>query len=276
MGSLFTGVGGLDLGMEWAGLGPVIWQVEIDPWRRSILAKHWPNADRSVVDVRDAGAATLPPVGVVALGFPCQDLSLAGRGAGLEGERSGLVWEALRAIDELKPDALCIENGALSWRRWLCPVRTAMHERGYRTRALRISAADVGAPHGRPRIFVLAHRDQERRGAGLVRSREERQARGEPVQGRAGEAGWNDVAAAEPRVGGRADGLPARVVRWPAGQGRPPNPWEPPRTAARVMGRGRQIAAIGDAVVPAAAFVAGCELAAWIGRPALKAHEGRR
>lgn len=60
IGSLFSGIGGLELGLEWAGLGPVSWQVEIDPWCRSVLARHWPAADRSVVDVREAGRARLP------------------------------------------------------------------------------------------------------------------------------------------------------------------------------------------------------------------------
>jgi DNA (cytosine-5)-methyltransferase 1 len=74
IGSLFSGIGGLELGLERAGLGPVVWQVEIDPWCRRVLEKHWPDADRSVCDVREAGSTTLEPVDLVCGGFPCQDL----------------------------------------------------------------------------------------------------------------------------------------------------------------------------------------------------------
>ena len=90
--SLFAGIGGLELGLERAGM-TVVGQVEIDPWAQQVLAKHWPDTPRHD-DVRTAPEWWLskerPTVDVVAGGFPCQDLSLAGKGAGITGERSGL------------------------------------------------------------------------------------------------------------------------------------------------------------------------------------------
>jgi DNA (cytosine-5)-methyltransferase 1 len=99
IGSLFAGIGGLELGLERAGFGPTRWQVESDPYARAVLARHWPEADRSVIDVRKAGAATLPPVDLLCGGFPCQDVSLAGKRKGLSGERSGLFYEFVRIGD---------------------------------------------------------------------------------------------------------------------------------------------------------------------------------
>jgi len=87
-GSLFAGIGGFDLGLERAGM-ECAWQVEIDPWARRVLARHWPSVPR-YEDVREVGAHNLEPVDVICGGFPCQDISHAGKRAGIEGERSGL------------------------------------------------------------------------------------------------------------------------------------------------------------------------------------------
>ena len=85
VGSLFSGIGGFDLGVERAGCR-VAWQVEIDPWCRNILAKHWPDLPR-YEDVREVGAHNLDPVDWIVGGFPCQDISTSGRQDGLEGAR---------------------------------------------------------------------------------------------------------------------------------------------------------------------------------------------
>ena len=162
LGSLFSGIGGLELGLEKAGLGPTVWQVEQDPFCRAVLAKHWPDVDRRINDVRLATAQSLLRVRFLCGGFPCQDVSGAGKGAGLAGERSGLWFEFRRIIDELQPDGVIVENVASGKRRWLCQVRSDLHALGYRTRAVQISAADVGAPHLRERVFVLAMGDAGR------------------------------------------------------------------------------------------------------------------
>src|SRR6187200_1732128 len=100
IGSLFAGVGGLELGLEWAGLGPTLWQVEQDKFCRAVLEKHWPQAER-FDDVCTVGSANLAPVQLICGGFPCQDVSSAGKGAGLAGERSGLWREFARVVREL-------------------------------------------------------------------------------------------------------------------------------------------------------------------------------
>lgn len=95
VGSLFSGIGGLELGLERAGLGPVIWQVEKEPFRREVLAKHWPTVKR-YEDVRDfyshARTGNAKQVGIMCGGFPCHDVSQAARGRndGLAGHKSGL------------------------------------------------------------------------------------------------------------------------------------------------------------------------------------------
>ncbi len=198
IGSLFSGIGGLEIGLEAAGLGPVAWQVEQDPFCRAVLAKHWPAVDRSVSDVRTAGASNLRPVDLICGGFPCQDVSGAGKGAGLAGERSGLWFEFARIVGELRPRIVVVENVASGARRWLCRVRSDLHTLGYRTRAIALSAADVGAPHLRRRIFIVAHRDGERReqrSGGLFDG--ERPALGHDVEG-CGGAAPGGVALADP------------------------------------------------------------------------------
>lgn len=156
IGSLFAGIGGLELGLERAGLGPVAWQVELDPFCRRVLAKHWPSVDRSVEDIRNACASNLFPVDVVCGGFPCQDVSSAGKRAGLAGAKSGLWFEFRRVIGELRPAGLVIENVASGATAWLPQISADLADLGYRARALGISAADVGAPHRRARVFVVA------------------------------------------------------------------------------------------------------------------------
>ena len=79
----------LGVGLEWAGVGRTIWQVEIDSFCRSVLEKHWPKVAR-FEDVKCVGAENLAPADVVCGGFPCQDISNAGKRAGIDGFRSGL------------------------------------------------------------------------------------------------------------------------------------------------------------------------------------------
>ncbi len=260
IGSLFSGVGGLELGLERAGLGRVVWQVERDPYCRAVLAKQWPSADRSVTDVRAASAADLRRVDVICAGPPCQDVSVAGTGAGLDGERSGLWWEAHRIICECRPRAAIIENVAHGRSRYLCAVREGLHELGYRTTALLISAFETGSPHLRDRCFVVAYTDRE-----PVRQRAERQpARwARSLQGtRQAEPGHARAARRRPdqsELGGSSHGLPAWLDghRWPAPKGRPQAAWEPAFACTPGPHHQARLKAIGNAVAPLCAETAG-------------------
>lgn len=156
IGSLFSGIGGLERGLEMAGLGPVVFQCELDAFCNRVLAKHWPNVTRysDVTSVRD-----YPYVDIICGGFPCTDLSSAGKQAGLSGSRSGLWYHYARIIQKVRPRFVVVENVASGARLWLPTVRRQLHLLGYDSTAYRISAADVGAPHLRRRIFVVANTD---------------------------------------------------------------------------------------------------------------------
>ncbi len=155
IGSLFSGIGGLELGLERSGLGETVWQVEQSEFCRAVLAKHWPNAKR-FDDVCTVGGKNLDPVDIICGGFPCQDVSSAGKGAGLAGSRSGLWYEYLRIVCELRPQWVVIENVASGAARWVDSVRGDLERIGYATIPVPMSAADVGAPHLRARVFIIA------------------------------------------------------------------------------------------------------------------------
>jgi len=153
-GSLFAGIGGFDLGFERCGM-ECKWQVEINDYAQKVLAKHWPAVHRER-DIRECSARNLDWVDVIAGGFPCQDISYAGLGAGLDGERSGLFFEAIRLVSELQPRAVVLENVAALLTRGLDRVLGTLAEIGYDAEWHCIPAAYVGAPHIRDRVFVIA------------------------------------------------------------------------------------------------------------------------
>ena len=159
IGSLFSGIGGLELGLERAGLGHTVWQCERDPAAQRVLRRHWPSATIHD-DVRTLDAAE--PVDVLCGGFPCQDLSVAGRGAGLDGARSGLWFEYLRVIRALRPRFVIVENVAALVTRGLDVVLGGLAASGYDALWLTLRASDVGAPHRRERLFIIARRGDER------------------------------------------------------------------------------------------------------------------
>lgn len=160
-GSLFAGIGGIDLGLERAGW-EARWQVEIDDFAASVLARHWPDVPR-YRDVREVGAHNLEPVDLIAGGFPCQDISVAGKGAGLDGERSGLWFEHLRIVQELRPTWVLAENVPALRTRGADLVLDGLAAAGYAAWPLVVGARHVGAPHRRDRVWIVAHREGERR-----------------------------------------------------------------------------------------------------------------
>ncbi len=155
IGSLFSGIGGLELGLEWAGLGPTVWQVERDPACLAWLETHWPEAER-FDDVCTVGKHNLAPVDLICGGFPCQDVSVAGKGAGLAGERSGLWREFARIVSELRPRWVVVENVEHGAKRWVDPVVRALEKLSYASLLVPVSAFDCGANHERKRVFVVA------------------------------------------------------------------------------------------------------------------------
>ena len=162
IGSLFSGIDGLGLGLEWAGLGRVIWQAEKDEYCLKVLEKHWPNVKR-YTDVKEIKSENTKKPDLICGGFPCQDVSAAGKGAGLSGSRSGLWYEFLRIVDELCPEWVVVENVASGAHRWVDFVRGDLERQGYATFPIPLSAQVVGAWHLRRRIFVVAHHNSGRK-----------------------------------------------------------------------------------------------------------------
>jgi site-specific DNA-cytosine methylase len=323
LGGLFSGIGGLELGLSWAGIGPLAWMCESDPWKRTVLAHHSPGVE-IYEDVRTA--KSFPRVDVLCGGFPCKNTSSAGDRTGLAGAQSGLWYAMLDAICALEPTAVIIENPASGISRWLDEVCEALVEAGYRVRPLRIGARDVGASHRRNRIFVLAvalaeHRAlaedprisdpdgnlvRHERGRGecgtraaehraaFQRTRELRDAwrvvfdthcvgtkrvekpseaiEEERRRHSARPTGAVVSGDAEPGLVRDVHGLRAGLDRfaahrWPAPRNQDRHEFEPPPLIprpARGSNRRLRISALGDAVVPQCAFLAGLALIDWM------------
>jgi DNA (cytosine-5)-methyltransferase 1 len=159
LGSLFSGCGGLDLGLHYAGL-ECIWACENDAAARGVFQRHWPTVPIAA-DVRQVDAG-FPAVDVLAGGFPCQDLSQAGLRAGLAvGTRSGLWFEFARAIRVLRPRVVIVENVPGLLTAGFGIVASDLAALGYVGRWCCFRASDLGAPHSRERIFIVAS-DSER------------------------------------------------------------------------------------------------------------------
>lgn len=157
---LFAGIGGFSLGLERTGGFRTVAFCEIDKKAQKVLNKHWPD----VPVFEDVSALTKEKldeqeisVDVITGGFPCQDISLAGKGAGLEGERSGLWFQFHRLIKEIQPKYAIIENVSALRSRGLDQVLWSLAEIGYDAEWHCIPAAAVGAPHRRDRVWIVAY-----------------------------------------------------------------------------------------------------------------------
>lgn len=297
IGSLFSGIGGLELGLELAGVGHTVWQVECDPFCRQVLAKHWPKTER-FDDVRNVGKHNLKYVDVICGGFPCQDISFAGKGAGLAGERSGLWSEYLRIVGEIRPRFVVVENVAALRQRGLDVVLGNLAEAGYDAIWFPLRASDVGAPHRRERLFILAYtskfrddagnspedvRSVERSGMqksegggaakGNVADSDGRRRETQPTQRttttREGESTTNtgrcrvgfssdERQQPEPFLGGTTDGLPRWLDLWPSRPSEDQKNWETPRIVeGKIDNKTHRLKALGNAVVPQVGFVVG-------------------
>lgn len=227
-GSLFSGIGGMDLGLERAGM-QCAWQVEIDAFCRKVLTKHWPNVPK-FNDVRECGKHNLEPVDLIAGGFPCQDISFAGKGTGINGERSGLWGEFARIISDLRPRFVLVENVTALLNRGMGDVLGALAGGGYDAEWSVMRSCELQAPHMRPRLFIVAYPSQERRGRRRLI--------------------WTPEASLE--IGGCDS---EHVRPWSIESG-------VPRVAYGVANRVDRVRAIGNAVVP--------QVAEWIGKRILE------
>jgi DNA (cytosine-5)-methyltransferase 1 len=245
---LFSGIGGFSLGLERAGMHTIAF-CECDPYCQRVLRKHW--SDVPVFgDVRTLSAEALAYTfgqgqlqsqgslseergwpSVICGGFPCQDISVAGKGAGLDGERSGLWVEFARIIGDVRPRYVIIENVSALLGRGLVRILCDLTALGYVGEWHCIGAVHVGAPHRRDRVWIIAypnsgrcekHHAEQRRlpisdasgdvananGAGQCE-----QWRGLPIREELAAAQCNGWWRVEPNVGRVAHGVPSRVDR---------------------------------------------------------------
>jgi DNA (cytosine-5)-methyltransferase 1 len=270
VGSLFSGIGGLDLGLERAGM-EVVWQCEQDDFCRRVLAGHWPDVP-CYPDIC-ALEGGIPAVDVLCGGFPCQDISLAGKGAGIGGARSGLWSEYARLVGELRPRYVVVENVAALLARGMGVVLGDLAALGYDAEWDCIPASAVGAPHRRDRLWIVAYPSDAESvqrpsffgeqpngvdaGVGAmadpniggparerVRMLEEANGRRQSKDGRGG--------VAKPGLGGLADGFPTGLDgHWDC------EPDGISRVAVKVPERVAQLKALGNSLVP--------QVAEWIG-----------
>jgi DNA (cytosine-5)-methyltransferase 1 len=167
VGSLFTGIGGLDLGLEWSGM-EIVWQVERDAYCQKVLKKHWPEVP-CYGDIKEIDFTTLPAVDLICGGFPCQPVSCAGKRQGDKDER--WLWpEFYRAICEARPRWVVVENvpGLLSTSdgRLFGGILGDLARGGYDAEWDLLPAAAFGAPHLRYRVFLVANTAEPNAGGG--------------------------------------------------------------------------------------------------------------
>lgn len=238
---LFSGIGGITKALE--GYVQPIAYCENDRYAQAVLLTRMADGSLPSAPIWDDvqtldGRQFIGQVDIIYGGFPCQDISVAGRGAGLEGKRSGLFFEIVRLAEEIKPRFIFLENVANIRSKGLGRVLEEMARLGYDTRFGILSASDVGAPHRRDRWWLLAYRlcsdgssqhgEQQTERTTLIDSSSKRELadsdesseqrlsrrKKSELSGASGQChqrnGWWDV---EPRVGRVANGIPKRVDR---------------------------------------------------------------
>ncbi len=235
--SLFSGIGGMDLGLERAGM-TVVGQCEIDPYCRKVLAKHWPGVpcwDDVTTLTGEWIEQNCGRVDVIAGGFPCQDVSNAGLRAGISAPRSGLYRELVRCLRVVRPMYAVLENVAALLGRGMGTVLGDLAESGYDAEWDCVPASAVGAPHKRDRVFIVAYAYGVRRKAS---------------------GHWRIQKHADAGISSQA---------WPAERYKRPHVRESPRFIESAVGRRTHgsadrldsIAGLGNAVVPQVAEIVG-------------------
>ena len=155
VGSLFSGIGGIELGFERQGF-KTEWFIEKEPYAQAVLKKRFPG---TVIyeDVTEINFRTVPKVDVLTGGFPCQDISVAGKQVGIKGSKSSLWRYYCEAIRILRPRFALIENVSMLVVQGLNAILSDLAKIGYNAEWYNISASSVGAPHPRERIFIIAY-----------------------------------------------------------------------------------------------------------------------
>lgn len=237
VGSLFSGIGGIDLGLERAGMR-VIWQSEVLPFACDVLRHHWRDVP-NLGDVTKIDWSNVERPDLICGGFPCQDISSAGLKTGITGQRSGLWTQFARAIRDLRPRYVLVENVGDLAVRGLDAVLGDLCELGFDAEWSTLPACALGAPHPRRRLFILAYaaggHEQDQVSHDALPARQQPDWQGQS-RGSRSDSGGRLRWLPEPSVGRVADGVPHRVVR-------------------------PQLSALGNAVVP--------QVAEWLGRQLL-------
>lgn len=234
---LFSGIGGFALAFEAAGFETIAF-AEIEPYPCKVLAQHWP-AVPNLGDVRTIDGRDFAGVDVVCGGFPCQDISAAGKGAGIHGERSGLWFEMLRIIRGARPAFCLLENSPWLRARGIDDVLSGLEQSGYSARPFVVGAWSAGRAHKRDRVWVVAYSQSARLAQPKI----------EEVRARLSGPEYAGL------LGGRVAG------NWPT----PPGVR---RMADGIPDRAHRIKALGNSIVPAVAY----PFARWI-YEVLKANE---
>lgn len=223
---LFSGIGGFSLGLERAGMHTVAF-CEIEPYCRAVLRKHWPGVP-IFEDVRTLSAADISTsIDVICGGFPCQDISEAGKRFGIDGARSGLWGQMLRVVQELRPGWVVAENVPALKYRGYDRVAADLEAAGYACRPLVVGALHVGASQGRQRAWILANAND----TGLQGTERARQS----------------ATPREERTPPRCEPLRSACGQWPPGPGAVVHI---PRMADGPTNRIHRVRALGNTIVP--------------------------
>lgn len=256
VGSLFSGIGGIDLGLERAGMN-VLWHSEIDPYACRVLKKHWPHVP-NIGDITRVDWSNIPYVDVIAGGYPCQPFSLAGKRAGENDPRH--LWPYFRdAISHLRPRYALLENVRGHLTMGGVSVIGDLAALGYDCEWRVISAASVGANHRRDRLIVVAYTDSGRC--------QQREPKAESIQGISGGSKRSNLAHTASRGRKEVFGQALRIVersndkRLISATRSLPDWWQTEPRVGRVANgiprRVDRLRGLGNAVVPQVAEVVG-------------------
>jgi len=257
---LFSGIGGFALAARWAGLQTIQF-VELDQYCQRVLKKNFPDVPIHD-DVKTLDGAQFKDIFLITGGFPCQDISIAGKGAGIDGERSGLWTELFRIISEVRPRFALVENVPALTFRGGTRVIGDLTEIGYDCEWQIVGADDVGAPHRRKRIWIVAYsnstRWEKREGKTTSPVLRTQQHRGEDVaeSNSTGCQTWSSNRMGTEHGSRRNERLPPGASGTPEDRSR--GRWKPEPSVGRVAHgipkRVDRLRGLGNAIVPQVAY----------------------